>query len=220
MTGSGKRTSWDFSSRFDGKKGVLMPAFVKIRALTRGQESMDEEESAETVKLLSDLSVSIPDLIDLMEGVSLWQVEVLIQDSLRKLVSGAVYTFVSMVESRSHTTRVALNETTRQMIHDSKLRARRDLTRIMQTILVPKIRQMCSAVPAIQDALSTSVLASIGEDSTMGSLDPANGIIDNEWLLQSLIMSTVASYSGSIMDPVAGPMLERLDKLPGKFRIA
>jgi hypothetical protein len=79
------------------------PLPCQIRALTRGQESMDEEESAETVKLLSDLSVSIPDLIDLMEGVSLWQVEVLIQDSLRKLVSGAVYTFVSMVEVRAVT---------------------------------------------------------------------------------------------------------------------
>jgi hypothetical protein len=72
----------------------------QIRALTRGQESMDEEESAAALKLLSDLSVSIPDLIDLMEGMSLWQVEVMVQDSLRKLVSSAVYTFVSLIEVR------------------------------------------------------------------------------------------------------------------------
>ena len=72
----------------------------QIRALTRGQESADDEESEAIVKLLGDLTVPIPDLIDLMEGVSLWQVEIVIQDSLRKLVSGAVYTFVSTVEVR------------------------------------------------------------------------------------------------------------------------
>ena len=39
-------------------------------------------------------------------------------------------------------------------------------------------------------------------------------------LLQELIMSTIEAEVGRTVDPFTEPKLERLDKLPGKFRIA
>ncbi len=48
-------------------RGVLRPAFSKIRALTRGQGVHDDESGDEVVRLLSELTVSIPELIDMME---------------------------------------------------------------------------------------------------------------------------------------------------------
>jgi hypothetical protein len=82
-----------------------------------------------------------------LHGVSTWCVYTF---TLRVVLPWCVHLLPSRAQSRTHTSRAAVADTARSMIHDSKLRARRDLTRIMQTILVPKIRQLCSAVPSIQ----------------------------------------------------------------------
>jgi hypothetical protein len=63
------------------------------------------------------------------------------------------------------------------------------------------VRKCCrppsALIPLWQDALSTSVLASIGEDATLGSLDPANGIIDNEWCVRISRPRSVARAAGA-----------------------
>ena len=77
---------------------ALLPAFRKIRALTRGE--VEEEAGDAALKLLSDMTVNMPQLVELMGGVSLYEVEVLMEDHLRALVGWAIYSFVAAVEVR------------------------------------------------------------------------------------------------------------------------
>jgi hypothetical protein len=75
----------------------LLP--LQIRALTRGE--VDDADSGEgALKLLSELTVSVPELEALMGGVSLYEVEMAFEDSLRQLVGWGIYSFVAAVEVR------------------------------------------------------------------------------------------------------------------------
>lgn len=75
-----------------------IPLAPQIRALTRG-ETDDMDDSA-AVKLLSDVRVSMEELQAAMSGVSLYEVELLFEDSLRALIGWGIYSFVAAVEVR------------------------------------------------------------------------------------------------------------------------
>lgn len=76
-----------------------LPSPLQIRALTRGE--VDDADSGEgALKLLSELTVSVPELEALMGGVSLYEVEMAFEDSLRQLVGWGIYSFVAAVEVR------------------------------------------------------------------------------------------------------------------------
>jgi hypothetical protein len=62
---------------------------------------VDDADSGEgALKLLSELTVSVPELEALMGGVSLYEVEMAFEDSLRQLVGWGIYSFVAAVEVR------------------------------------------------------------------------------------------------------------------------
>ena len=101
----------------------MTPALRKVRALTRGE--VDETDTGEAAfRLLSELTVTLPQLSELLQargaweacvlqprrivpvalppqGVTLWDVESVFEDHLRQLVGWAVYSFVAAVEVRS-----------------------------------------------------------------------------------------------------------------------
>lgn len=96
---------------------------LQLRALTRGE--VDESEAGDAaLKLLSDLVVPLPDLIELMGGVSLYEVEILFEANLRELIGSALYTFVSILEVcvLSHCARTRM-ELTRCTVYHTLLHA-------------------------------------------------------------------------------------------------
>jgi len=75
-------------------------AAPQIRTLTRG-EAEDEADSGEgAVKLLSELTVTVPELVAMMGGVTLYEVEAAFEESVRTLVCWGIYSFVAAVEVR------------------------------------------------------------------------------------------------------------------------
>lgn len=136
----------------------LGPAFRKIRALTRGE--VDETDAGDAaLKLLSDLTVPLPELVSLMQGVTLWEVETMFEEHLRQLVGWGIYSFVAAVErSRGGLTPIAcLHAIMRNMIYDSKIRQRENLTRIFRMVLCPLLRQQAAVHPAVRSILDHSV---------------------------------------------------------------
>jgi len=90
------------------QEGALGPALRKLRALTRGEVDEDDEAAGggdATMALLSELPLPLADLRALLAAqptaYTLWEVEVVVEDSLRALLGWAIYSFVAAVEVRS-----------------------------------------------------------------------------------------------------------------------
>lgn len=75
---------------------MLLLYVLQIRALTRGD--VDEDAGDAALKLLADLTVPLPHLVELMQDVSLYEVETLMEDHIRNLVGWGIYSFVAAVE--------------------------------------------------------------------------------------------------------------------------
>ena len=62
----------------------------------------DEADAGEgAVKLLSELTVTVPELVAVMGGVTLFEVEAAFEESVRTLVCWGIYSFVAAVEVRA-----------------------------------------------------------------------------------------------------------------------
>ena len=57
-----------------------------MRTLTRGEVGEDADASEAAVKLMSELTVPVPELVAMMGGVTLYEVEVAFEESLRQLL--------------------------------------------------------------------------------------------------------------------------------------
>ena len=93
------------------QEGALGAPLRKLRALTRGEVDEAGEGGDATLALLSDMPVPLSDLRDMLagdvsvpgSGYSLWEIETLVEDSLRQLLGWAIYSFVAAVEVRANT---------------------------------------------------------------------------------------------------------------------
>lgn len=141
------------------QNGALGPACKKIRTLTRGES--DDMDDGAAVKLLSDVRVSPEELAAAMSGVSLYEVELQFEDSLRALIGWGIYSFVAAVErARGGITPIeCLHGVMRSMIHDSKLRQRSALMAIFKGILTPAVRTRALRIESVKALEATSVLA-------------------------------------------------------------
>lgn len=126
------------------------------------------------------------------QGLSMYEVEMALEDDLRALVGWAIYTFVALVEVRprrsalqlrirqSHPLPLAISPTGAQrsrggvlpinslhqvmrcMLHDSKLRQRALLASTFRQVLAPGIRTKALALPAVQEVFASSVASGAG----------------------------------------------------------
>lgn len=145
------------------QQNSLLPAFRKIRAITRGEVG-DVDTGDAALKLLSDLTVPLPELVALMQGVSFYEVETLFEDHIRQLVGWAIYSFVAAVEvARGGVSPIdCLHATMRHLLHDSKLRQRSNLVTIFKQILAPEVRAKGLAIGAVKEVADTSVAFNAG----------------------------------------------------------
>lgn len=109
--------------------GSLSRALQMIRALTRGEVGTPEKPDPELALCLRDLEVDLPVLLEMMHGVSLWETERVLVESLQESVARAIYSFVDIVEHAPEkmTPEACLHEATRRLIDDCKVRAKRDI---------------------------------------------------------------------------------------------
>jgi len=72
-----------------------------------------------------------------MHGVSLWETEQAIVSSLQEGIARAIFSYVDIVErAPDHMTpATCLHETTRRLIEDSKIRAKRDIHNVLMMII-------------------------------------------------------------------------------------
>jgi hypothetical protein len=167
------------------QESALLPALRKVRALTRGQIDDDHDTGEAQLRLLSDLTIPLPQLAEVLGSVTLWDVESRLEDEIRQLVGWGIYTFVASVEvselckralgvgagadthvarfrqvARGSATPLAcLHDTARAVIHDSKLRQRRCIVSILKdAVAMPALR--ARALPVLSELLRTSVTQS------------------------------------------------------------
>jgi hypothetical protein len=100
-----------------------------------------------------------------------------------------------VVLQSKETPAAALAKTVRSLIHDSQRRCQRDLSRMFRVIFSRKIRRKASALPEVQEVLSTSIASQVsvtaaGVASSSSDVwsegkgpvtDPILGLIDTDW---------------------------------------
>lgn len=138
-----KSCKWD--------KGALAPAFSKLRALTRAEEG-NPDTARVWGKDAGGGGMTPLDLLQLLQGVTLWEVEVEVERSIIKLISWATYSFVFAVEEGrgvavpAH----ALHQTMHKLVADAKLRAAKNLCYLFSTVFVPPVHRQLAAAATIQ----------------------------------------------------------------------
>jgi hypothetical protein len=197
------------------QRGELLPAFLKIRAVTRGELPEDDKEATE---ILQDMTVTWAELVELMQGVTLWEVERIFEDSLIEQVTWAIFTFVSKVEGSddSAATTDQLNATTRLMIQDAVTRAHADLRKVIHTIFCPIVRRIALKNHAVQEALRGSAYFAVGLRDTVLSpaVEGAEASTSGEAEPSPVVAASSASASSDPLGPSkAGASTRRAERL-------
>ena len=142
------------------QRGELLPAFRRVRAVTRGELPEDEAEAA---SVLRDMPVTWAELVELLQGVTLWEVERVFEESLIQQATWAVYGFVEAVETAAEDEDpvACLRAVTRAMARDAVRRARRDMRDVLRLIYSPAVRRRAMRHPAVREALAASAASSV-----------------------------------------------------------
>ncbi|KAA0159716.1 hypothetical protein FNF27_04227 [Cafeteria roenbergensis] len=142
------------------QRGELLPAFRRVRAVTRGELPEDE---AEARSLLQDMTTTWAELIELLQGVTLWEVERVFEESLIRQATWGVYCFVDAVETGPEwlDPAAALRQVTRAMAGDAVKRARRDMRDVLRLIYSPAVRRKAMRHPEVRDALAGSAVSAV-----------------------------------------------------------
>jgi PH domain len=138
---------------------LLSNAFRKIRALTRGEIDASEAGDA-ALRIVSGMAIPLQTLVAMLDHVSLWEVEIACEDSLRTLSGWAIYSFVAMVEKSKQgiSPLQCLQTTARNMMHDSALRQKQVTRTILKAVLLPIIRFALNQAEPVQMMLQQSVV--------------------------------------------------------------
>lgn len=128
--------------------------------MTRGELPEDETEAR---SLLQDMTTTWAELIELLQGVTLWEVERVFEESLIRQATWGVYCFVDAVETGPEwlDPAAALRQVTRAMAADAVKRARRDMRDVLRLIYSPAVRRKAMRHPEVRDALAGSAVSAV-----------------------------------------------------------
>lgn len=114
-------------------------------------------------QVISDLRIPLPELVELMQGVTLWETERVFEESLVSLATRAEFSFVAAVENAPAGVMPVecLREVTRRLVSDSMRVVRADLMRVLRLILAPAVRAEAAAQPAVREVLETSATMAV-----------------------------------------------------------
>lgn len=119
--------------------GVMRPALVQIYKAFR--EGWDDDEP-ETAKVTFTIKVNIGDIVDMLHGVSAWQVEYEFEKKLRQTMGKAIYTFAMDLEETKADPTTTLNEVMKKFMNDAKIEVLTAVQDIFRLVLGPTLQKM------------------------------------------------------------------------------
>lgn len=125
--------------------GQLEPSFRQIRYLTQ----YNPATSAAGFRL----ELPLDDILRMLDGVELWQVERRLEESIRELSRWAVHTLRAAAEADPAADKAALlAATAASFIHDAKVRAVEDMLWLFKSVLLPPIQK--NFLPTVSEVLA------------------------------------------------------------------
>jgi hypothetical protein len=100
--------------------------------------------------------MTLVDLLEAMQGVSMLRAEELFEDSIVKLVQAAIYSFLKLKEEAGQTSQAALLDTLGCLIEDSVMCIQHDMRQLLLEVLTPCTRRQVEMLEQIDGDLRFS----------------------------------------------------------------
>ena len=136
------------------KRGVLLPAFSHLRALTRGEAGSGHAKDA--LAFLGELGWKLGDLLTAMQGVSFVEVEHIVEGSLTDLLQRAVAAFLAGSRQAEARSADVLREVLADYVQDAATAVQQDMRRIMHLVMLPCIRRQAVLTAFVGSVLESS----------------------------------------------------------------
>jgi len=179
------------------------PMYPALRHIYKAFRDGWDDDQPETASVSISITVNIGDIIDMLQGVSPWQIESQFEESLRGMMNKAIYTFASELEETKKDPTATLNATMHKLVHDSKQQIRNDITEIFRMVLVPPFKKRVD--PLIKDVL---------EPITGLIPDILKTFLDIEKMASEIMENIVNQLIANCVVPASEPVLKTLDSLP------
>lgn len=186
--------------------GVMRPALRQIYKAFRDGYDDDEAESA---KVSFKIKVNIGDIVDMLHGVSAWQIEYEFEKSLRRMMGKAIFTFASELEEKKSDPTATLNETMGKFLHDSRLQITRDVQEIFRLVLAPVFSKMTKEA---MDPVLSPFADMIPE--------PMKMFLDIEKMANTIMDEVLDAVINSSVEGGSTEALSMLDSLPSELGFA
>ena len=105
---------------------------------------------------LKSLNMTLVDLLEAMQGVSLLYAEDLFERSIAQNVQAAVYTFLRLAEDSTQPKQEILQATLENLVSDSVLSIQQDIRRLMLCVITPCTRRQSEMLPVVAANLQLS----------------------------------------------------------------
>ena len=180
----------------------MRPALVQVyKALRMGWE----DPKPETARVTFSIDINLGDILDCFEGVDVWRVEEQFEDALRHTMLQAIYTFVHVLEfaaadSRDVSPMDVLAGTLARMVHDSRIHVVKQVTKIFQLIITPRIKRKVN--PQIEKVLKPI------EDLIPG---PLKLFLDVDKMAENVMSKVVDGAIAKCVVPAAQPVCTMFD---------
>lgn len=192
--------------------GPMRPALVQIyKAFREGWE----DDEPETAGVSFSVSVNIGDIVDLLQGVSAWQIEDQFEDNLRTLMAKSIYTFSDELKNKkdageeSPDLGAIRDQVTRMLMHDSRLNVRAAIREIFLLVIQPPFKRKVD--PLIKDILEP--ITSAIPDALKTFLDIQKMAIE---VMDGILEDTITNC----IRPASEPVLAMLDSLPADLSLS
>lgn len=190
-----------FSSEVRWYYGVMLNAFVKVRALTR-PESCD----AAVVRKMG-ISVSVPDVLAAFGEVSLWRIEDLFEGNLRELMYKAIWTLQIDVKA-GVAPLAAVHATLRKMLHDARVQATKDVHFLFFDVIHGGINKLVREPVA---ALVTPLQSLIPS--------PLEALINPRDIADEVLRGVISDTISAVIEPGCEEQFGKLSKLTRKLAL-
>lgn len=204
----------DFDRETYYSYGILRDAIAAVRNL--------DNYSSTSRKGVVSITLTLEEILTLLNGVELWQVERDFEDSVREVCRWALYTFKTLVKNYPTANKQdLLGQTVAAFVHDSKVRTYKALHSIFSTVILKPIHK--EVVPTLTSMLEP--IASLIPEAFAPLLDVnemVETIIDNvvSSLIDAAIVNTLhtstAVYDALLVgDFATGDLKETLSSKEG-----
>jgi len=105
---------------------------------------------------LKSLNMTLVDLLEAMQGVSLLHAEDIFESSIVQIVQSAVYTFLKEAEDSQQSKLAIMQATLEKLVSDSILSIQQDMRSLMLEVMTPCTRRQCELLPGIESNLQLS----------------------------------------------------------------